>query len=430
MPSRVGRYLEKRPNLRAALSNANWLLVDKVFRLLLALFVGSWMARTLGAEEFGELSYVLAYVAFFQVVASLGLEGIALRDMAREPDASEEIYGTTLRLRLLAGVTAWAVAIGGLALVKGPSDPSVLLALLVSAPIVLQAADTVDLWFIAGRGSRLAVVPKLLALLGSNTLRVLLILRGAPLEHFAALASLEATAVAASLLLARRRDRAEQPRSFSAARARRLSAEGLPFLLSGLTVIIYMRIDQIMLREMMGATEVGIFSAAVSISQLTHVVPMTLASAIAPVIARKRLESARAYDDALLSVFRAFGGLALVTSMAISLAAPLLMQLLYGPGFAAAADVLAIHAFSAVFVFQGVAQSLWLTNEQRGMASLMKTAAGAFAAVVANLILIPRYGAVGAAVATLISFAVSAMLANLVISPRILVMQFGVRPSR
>lgn len=61
--------------------NTSWLFGEKILRMIMALFVGVWVARYLGPEKFGLLSYAQSFVALFSVVASLGLDGLVVREL-------------------------------------------------------------------------------------------------------------------------------------------------------------------------------------------------------------------------------------------------------------------------------------------------------------------------------------------------------------
>ena len=80
LPASLRQRLAGRVNLHAVIHNSGWLMFDKLVRMLLGLVVGAWVARYLGPESFGELAYVLAYVAFFQAIANLGIDGIIVRE--------------------------------------------------------------------------------------------------------------------------------------------------------------------------------------------------------------------------------------------------------------------------------------------------------------------------------------------------------------
>ena len=204
--------------------------------------------------------------------------------------------------------------------------------------------------------------------------------------------------------------------------------ESWPYMLSGLSIIVYMRIDQIMLKNMLGEAEVGLYAAVLPLSQLWNVIPVILVSSLAPFMARKRQESVTQYRDALLKIFRTFGVMALIASLVTAIFSTLIVSILFGPSYARSGPILATHVFTNFFVFQGVAQSLWFLNQGRGIYSLYKTAIGALVAVASNYLLIPLYGLYGAAISANISYASSAVLSNIWLAPDIFKMQIGINP--
>ena len=151
-------------------------------------------------------------------------------------------------------------------------------------------------------------------------------------------------------------------------------------------------------------------------------------ASLAPFIARKKHESEVAYNAALLMVFRLFGFAAIVLSLATAITAPLLIDFIYGDKYKGADHVLAIHVFSNFFVFQGVAQHFWLVNEKAGRTAFWRVLCGAVVAFVSNLILLPMIGLDGAAFSALLSYGASAVFSNIIFSPKILLMQFGLDP--
>jgi PST family polysaccharide transporter len=99
------------PGLRRILGNVSWLMVDRVVRMGMGLFVGVWTARFLGPAQFGSLNFTVAYIALFGSAATLGLEGIVVREVLHHPEDRHEILGTTLALRGTAGLLAAVVSI-------------------------------------------------------------------------------------------------------------------------------------------------------------------------------------------------------------------------------------------------------------------------------------------------------------------------------
>lgn len=423
LPKTLQLRLHGRHNLLAVLQNSGWLLLDKLLRLALGLLVGAWVARYLGPAQYGELAYVLAYLAFFQAVATLGLDGIVVRDIAQNKEHANTILGTAFALRLGVGVICWLVAIGSMAWLNGIQDHSVLITALAGGSLVFQAADTIDLWFQSQSQSRRTVLAKLIAYLISSGVKVALILNSAPLWAFAAVMALDGLTGAIGLVVAYKRFPCTQRWSRAANTTRQLLSESWPFILSGISIMVYMRIDQIMIKEMLGAKELGIYAAVLPLATLWQFIPMMLNASLAPFVAQKKAESEIAYWQALQKIFKAYALLGWLVCIPTVALANLAVGILYGTQYQQGAMVLSIYVFTNLFINMGVAQGLWLLNERRAIISLGKAIVGAVVAIVGNWLFIPRFGIAGVAVVAVLAQLASAVLTNLLFSKHVFLMQ-------
>ncbi len=423
LPKQAQARLYGRANLLAVLQNSGWLLLDKILRMGLGLLVGAWVARYLGPAQFGELAYVLAFIAFFQAVTSLGLDGIVVRDIAQHKERANTILGTAFVLRLGTGVVCWLIAVGSMAWLNGLQDRSVVLTALAAGSLVFQAADTVDLWFQSQSQSRRTVLAKLVAYLIASAVKIALILNGAPLVAFAAVLVLDGLAAAMGLAIAYKHFPCSKRWAHARVTARKLLAESWPFLLSGVSIMVYMRIDQIMIKEMLGARELGIYAAVLPLATLWQFIPMTLSASLAPFVARKKAESEDAYWQALQKIFKAFALLSWLVCLPTAVLAHFAVTTLYGPAFAEGAIVLSIYVFTNIAINMGVAQGLWLVNEKNAIISLYKTLTGAVVAVVGNWLVIPYYGLPGVAFIAVLTMTSSAIFTNVFFSKKILALQ-------
>jgi PST family polysaccharide transporter len=423
LPAQLQARLEGRLDLIAVIRNSVWLITDRLIRMALGLLVGAWVARYLGPTQYGELAYVIAFVSFFQAVACLGADGIIVRDIARNPDSAGEILGTGFSMRLAAGIICWFLAVSFIIFVNGPHDQSVKLTAITGSILVFQAVDTIDLWFQSQSQSRRTVLAKLVGYTISSTSKIFLILQKAPLIAFAAVTALDVIIAAISLTYAYKQFQTIKPWKSVGSRAAKLFYESYPYLLSGLSIMVYMRIDLIMIKNMLGTHELGIFAAALPISSVWNFIPMTLIVSLGPMIARKRIESPEAYYRSLAKIFRLFAGIGLLISIFVAFSAKPIIGILYGGGYSQAAGVLRIHIFTNIFINLGVAQSLWSINEGKGYISMYQTIVGAVISIVGNLILIPRFGIIGAAWVALLAQTGSAVVSNIVVAPQIFKLQ-------
>ncbi len=173
-----------------------------------------------------------------------------------------------------------------------------------------------------------------------------------------------------------------------------------------------MKIDQLMLGGMIGDKEVGVYSAAVRISEVWYFIPVAIVSSVAPSIVEAKKIGEDLYYRRIGHSFRVLTGIAYGIAFLMAVFSTRLVLLLFGPEYAGAGVVLAIHTWAAVFVFLGVARGPWILNEGLMTLSLYSTTAGAVVNVVLNVLLIPRFGINGAAIATLLSYGVSGFFFN------------------
>lgn len=411
------RTFLRRPGARAAASNFGWLVSEKVARLVLNVGVGFWVARYLGPERFGELAYAIAAVGLFSLGAELGLDAVVRRELIRRPEDTARLLAAAAGLRLLGGVAMYAIVVGGGAL-AGAAAPAPALRVVIGLTLFQPALWVADLAFQARLASRFSVAAQLAALSAGAALRVALIVTHAPLVGFAwALAAETLVAGAALAGLARREGLRWSLADFRWVDARRLLAEAWPLLGSGLAVIIYMRIDALMLRPLAGEREVGIYAAATRFTEVWYFLPVAMASSLLPALLRARERSAEDYARRLQRSYDLYAGVAFALAAPVALAAPWLVRLAYGAAYAAAGPVCAVHVWSSVFVFLGVARSQFLVNEGHTRFYLAATLAGLAVNVVLNRVLIPAHGAWGAAIATLAGQAVAAWVSSFCFAP-------------
>jgi PST family polysaccharide transporter len=405
--------LAGRAHLQQILTNTGWLFGDRILRMGTGLIVGVWVARYLGPGDFGLFNYAQAIVAIFTAVATLGLDRIVVRDLVHHPGQRQSILGTTLALRL-AGALAALVVQELTVFVLRPEDRllPVLVAILGSG-MVFQAFDSVDLWYQSQVQSKYSVIAKNVAFLMVAGLKVSLVLTRAPLLSFAWAALAEAALGALLLLIIYRRHAGGLGSwRFEIGWAKALIRDGWPMVLSGFAVMIYMRIDQIMLGQMRGNHDVGVYSAALRFSEIWYFIPMAIVSSVAPSItAAKQLDEA-VYYGRIQKLLRVMVLVSLSIIIPVSFLASYVVVGLYGDSYAAAGPILAIHIWGAVFVFMGVAQGPWFVTEGLMKAYLNRALAGGIVNVLLNLYLIPRFGGLGAAVATLVAQVVSTFLMN------------------
>jgi PST family polysaccharide transporter len=400
------------PGLRRILGNISWLMVDRVVRMGMGLFVGVWTARYLGPAEFGSLNFAVAFVALFGTVATLGLDGIVVRELLHNPDGAHEILGTTLALRSAAGILATGVLLTVIRLIQPHDQEAFLLVGIYSVTLIFQAFDTIDALFQSQVRSKITVWAKNGSFLVFAAIRVSLIYFKAPVWAFVAALAGEIVLGAVGLLIGYRLSGGEilTWRS-NKKRASQLIRQSWPVIFSAMAIMVYMRLDMVMLKMMKGETAVGLYAAATRISEVWYFIPMAIVSSVSPAIMRAK-DDPDLFHGRLRKLFSLMTLSACSIGSIVALLSGTIVRVLYSNSYSGSAPVLAVHIWASVFVFLGVAQSPWDISKNLLKLSLYRTITGAAINVVMNVYLIPRYSAMGAAIATVVSYAFSGVFAN------------------
>ena len=233
----------------------------------IAFIVSAWVARYLGPNRFGELNYIFAYLAFFLSVATLGLDGVVVRDLSVDRFEANEILGSSFVLRLIAGVSCWIFAVSGLAIWYRFNSQQILLCALAGGSLIFQSFDTIDLWFQSKSQSKRTIIPKFISYLLTTIIKIILLFSfSAPLQAFAFVQTIDSFISAIGLIVSYRRFPAEKPLRASFSRAKDLLRYSYPFMLTAITITFYMRIDQLMIAHFLGYSASGVYAVMLPFS--------------------------------------------------------------------------------------------------------------------------------------------------------------------
>jgi O-antigen/teichoic acid export membrane protein len=401
---------------RRYFTNISWMFAEQVLRMLAGLGVGVWVAKYLGPGQFGILSYVLACVAIATSIARFGLDSILVRDLVRDPQRRDAILGTAFWLKVASSLVSLAAL---LAVIRISSDDRTILiyAFIIGLGMVVQPSEVIDYYFQSRVLTRFVSICRLAQLGLSCALRLYLILSGAGLFGFVVASLFDQVALAVALYLAYRYQKIGRFfMCFDWPTARQQLRDAWPLVCSAVMIAVYMRIDQVMIRTMLGNTALGIYSAAIKLTEVWYSVAMVITTAIFPAIVSARKAGEQLYESRLQLLYGGMSWLGIAIALPISVLSGWLIRLLYGPAYAAAGNVLAISIWTIVFVNLLVSVGQFLIAENRTLFAFLRNALGMATNVGCNFVLIPRYGAVGAATSSLLGYLVSSCLSNLLVA--------------
>jgi len=404
LPDFIRRRIEGRLQLQQALGNAGWLLSDKVFRMAVVLLVGVWTARYLGPALYGQLSYAIAFAMLFSPISDLGLDGLVQRDIILDPPSKNRAIGTSFILTAIAGFLTFVLAVVAI-LFRHADSLTVYIVAIVSFGSVFQAFIAIEYWYESQVQSKKIVVAKFSAFLITNALKLAILVFNGPLIAFAWVGLAEAVIGAAGLVIIYQRDgNRVADWEFSNKTTLKLLHNSWPIMLSGVMTMISMRIDQVMLGEMIGQSEVGVYSVAVRLTETWFFIPMTICSSTFPAIMNSWAKDKELFYKQIQKLYNLMAFIGLCLAIPVTIFSGLIIKLLYGAAYYKSGPLLSVLIWTVVIMNLASARTLYLISMNWTRVLFITLSFGSLLNIVLNYFLIPRYGAMGAAIATCISY--------------------------
>lgn len=397
-------------------SNTGWLFAEQIIRIFSGLLVGVWVARYLGPELFGTYSYAIAFVALFGAIANLGLQGIVVRELINKPEQQKAVMGTAFYMQIVGAFVSILVISAILPFTSNDQTTNVYI-LIIASGLIFQSFQVIDYYFQSKVLSKYVSICRLIQLTASSVLKIGFVLSNADLIYFVIVIVIDNITLAIALFYAYwKQDNISFYKSFNIFQFKYLLKESWPLIITGLVIMIYMKIDQIMIKEMMDAKSVGIYSAAAKLSESWYFVPMLLSQSLFPAIINAKKQSELLYKQRLQHLLNLMMALSVIVAIILTFFSETIITTLFGPEYLGAGSVLSIQVWAGIFVSSGVVSSKWFIIEGFQKFSMYRTTAGAIINIALNFALIPRFGIIGSAVATLISQFTASVLLNLFFS--------------
>lgn len=402
------------PSLKKIISNISWLITDKFLEIGLGLIVGIWVARYLGPEELGLFNYAISLVTLFSPFAALGLNSIVIRELSKDPLQKDQLLGTSFALKLVASLLTSLFIVIFIIAIK-PSDRLLQWLIgIIATGTIFSAFEVVSFWFQSRIESKNIVIAKRTVYFLIAGLRVISVQAQAPLLAFAWIRLLElALGAFALMLMYSSKDNNFFTWKVDFKLARKLLSESWTLIISGLTIYIYSKIDQIMLGSLLqDASELGYYSIAVKLSEFFDFLPMVLHTSLLPKLTELKVQNKEIYIKRFQAYFDLSILLWLAVAIPVSLLSPIIVNLLYGEDFAKSAIILSIYIWGQFGTSLGLARSAFMIIEGKLNLSVYLSVFGAVLNIVLNLFFIPNFNAIGATIATLITYFTVTFLAN------------------
>lgn len=396
--------------------NAGWLIAGKVIQMMLSLLVGVWTARYLGPRDYGTINYANSYVSFFMAFCTLGINAVIIKEFADKPEKTGETLGTAITMRIVSSFLSALLILGVVAIVDFNETMTIIVAALCSLSLLFHAFDTFNYWFQYHYKSSITAVATLIAYVVTAAYRIVLLATGQGILWFALAMSVDYFALGLVLYIAYKKQHG--PRlSLSWSTGKNILKKSYHYIISGMMVAIYLQTDKLMLKQLLGEASVGYYTVGTTVCGLWSFVLAAIIDAAYPTIVRLHKQSKEAFERKNRQLYAIVFYLSVAVSVGFLLLGDYFILFMYGEEYRASCTVLKIATWYTGFSYLGVARGAWVVCENRQNHLKYISLGAAVTNVVLNALLIPIWGAAGAAVASLAAQISTSLILPLLIKP-------------
>jgi len=392
--------------------NTIWLLLEKGLRIIEAFFIGIWLARYLGPENFGILSYSQSFVYLFTAFAALGLDQIVVKELVKNDKKRDEVLGTTFVLRLIGFFIMFVVLIIVLQLTDNSKITNSIV-LIIATSILFQSLNGIDFYFQSKVLSKYVVFTNIIVVVVIGLIKVLLIITKSSLINFAYVYLVETLLTAIGFIICYRYNKLSLKKwKFRIIVAKELLKKSWFLIIGSLAAALYMKIDQIMIKEIINERAVGLYSVSVKLSSIWLFVTVAITQSVFPSLVETRKKNRQLFLKKLQLLYNLLMKIAIVVSILTTIYADYIVISLFGSKYIESSNILVLYIWSIVFVFLSNGSWGYYLNENLEKFSTIRLIIGAIINIILNIYFIELYGLIGAAYATLISYSISGYFVN------------------
>ncbi|MED5099949.1 flippase [Niallia circulans] len=397
-------FILKKIKHNPSFKNISWLMTEKLLKLFLNLLVNIWIARYLGPENFGLLNYSIALVAIFTSLASLGIDGIVVRELVRNKTNTHILLGTAFFIKLFGGLSS-VLLIYITCLFSSIKGESLTVTMIISLSFILNSFLVIDLWYQKLVKSKYSVISRVVGMIIFAVVNITFILLEKSTEWFAISILLETIITILGLVYFYILQNNKISKwNFSWVISKQILTESWPLIISGMAVVVYMRIDQIMIGNISGNKELAIYSVAVRIAELWYAIPVIIMSTMYPMLIKLKEFDKSKYSIRLQQIYDFMSLLGIVIAIPVTFFSNEIIRILYGMDYLNAGPILSLYIWIGIFVSIGTTNTSYLNMNMLTKFSMLASVAGVITNISLNILLIPLYGALGATIASIISY--------------------------
>ena len=397
--------------------NASWIIGCKIIQSILGLIISMFTARYLGPSNYGIINYASSLVTFVAPIMNLGLSNILVNEVVQRPEEEGKIFGTAVGVSLI-GALGCIVGVTGFAYVANRnSTETIIVCALYSLLLIFQAVDLVQYWFQAKYLSKYTSIVAVVAYFCVALYKIFLLATGKSIRWFAVANSIDFMIIAGALLVIYKKC-GGMKMEFSLPVAKRMLSSSRHYILSSMMINMFSQSDKIMITLMIGEEYTGFYSAAVACAGITNFVFAAIIDSARPnIFSSQKSGDLVAFESNVSDLYSIITYLSLAQCVGITILAKPIILILYGKAYMPAVAALQVIVWYSTFAYFGSVRNIWILAEQKQKYLWIMNLSGALINIVLNLVLIPIWGIIGAAVASLATQIFTNVIVGFIIKP-------------
>ena len=391
-------------NMGKVSKNVSWILIQNIFSMICSIFVTAIVARHYGATGYGYINLAQSFVTLFSFIAIMGTNHMIMKDLSEEKIDNGIVLGSNLFIRIILAIVSLFVS-QCISLLLYDKEINILI-LFFNLNTILCSFDVFSYYAQSRLQNKYISISKIVSITIFSVLKLLVVVFNLDIKFFVLTYLIETIIYSILLYISYKKidDSKNIKWKIDFTYIKRLLKKGKYYALASLMVTIYLRIDQVMLGTMItDKAQVGIYSAAVRISEIWTFVPISIITSYKPIIIADKEKNQKNYGNELSKLYNIVSFVCFLFVIAICVFGKLGIYILYGSEYMDAYIPLIILTIGIWFGVLGNIHYIWMICENKEKYSMFYSFIGCITNIIFNVLFIPKYGIIGAAIATLVS---------------------------
>lgn len=357
-------------------------------------------ARYLGPSNFGLINYAASIVSFMVPIMQLGLRSTLVYELIQKPDEEGKTLGTALFMNLLAALLCMVAIAGFVNIANRREKTTIIVCVLYSVNLIFQALEMCQYWFQKNLLSKYTSVVSLVAYLIVTLYKTYLLVTQKNIYWFAIAQAIDYCIISVALLIMYKIIGGLKF-SISFKRGKEMLSKSKYYIISGMMVTIFSQTDRLMIKNMIGDEATGYYSAAVTCAGMASFVFAAIIDSMRPVILESNKQSVKLFEVNISRLFSIVFYMSLIQCVGMTVLAKPIIWILYGKEYLASVNALRLVVWYVTYSYLGQVRNIWILAEKKQKYLWRINLSGALLNIVLNTVLIPFWGIIGAAFASL-----------------------------